>query len=84
MTTVTIQTPLLVRAPRGAQWAAQLFSRLMNLMERGATARVQRQERAARIAEASAVRQYAQRFAGHDPRFAADLMAAADRHELAE
>jgi hypothetical protein len=27
------------------------------------------------------VRAYAQRFARHDPRFAADLMAAADRHE---
>ena len=48
-------------------------------------ARAERREVADRAAEAAAVREYANRFASHDPRFAADLMAAADRHErLAE
>jgi hypothetical protein len=34
-----------------------------------------------RQAEAARVRQYAQEVMGQDPRFAADLFAAADRHE---
>lgn len=40
--------------------------------------------RAGRIAEAAAVRRYAMSFARHDPRFAADLFSAADRHERGE
>ncbi len=43
--------------------------------------RAERQSQADRATEAAAVREYAQRYAAHDPRFAADLLAAADRHE---
>ncbi len=84
MVTVSVYTPVTVRAPRAAAWAAFLFTRFLGWFERGAAQRLERREQADRAAEAAAVREYAQRFASHDPRFAADLMAAADRHERGE
>lgn len=78
MTTVTVHTPVAVGTPRAALLAANLFSAFLGWFERTA----ERREVADRAAEAAAVREYANRFASHDPRFAADLMAAADRHEL--
>lgn len=84
MTTVTVHTPVQVRTPRAAAWAALLFTRLLSWFETGTSARQERREAADRGAEAAAVREYAHRYASHDPRFAADLMAAADRHERGE
>lgn len=85
MTTVTVHTPVAVGTPRAALLAANLFSAFLGWFERSADVRAERREVADRAAEAAAVREYAHRFASHDPRFAADLMAAADRHErLAE
>jgi len=84
MTTITVQRPLSVREPRAAVYAAALFSQLMALLQRDRARRAERREASERIAEAAAVRQYALRSASHDPRFAADLLAAADRHELAD
>lgn len=84
MTTVTIHTPVAVREPRAAAWAATLFNKLLSAFQRGAAQRQERREAADRSTEAAAVREYAHRFASHDPRFAADLMAAADRHERGE
>ena len=84
MTTITVQTPVKVAAPRAARPAAALFSRLMDLFQSHSRLQAARRRQAQRVEEAVAVRQYAQRFAGHDPRFAADLLAAADRHERAE
>jgi hypothetical protein len=84
MTTITVHTPVPVRTPRAAAWAAVLFTGLLNWFESGASKRQERREAADRCAEAAAVREYAHRFASHDPRFAADLMAAADRHERGE
>jgi hypothetical protein len=84
MTTITVQTPVKVRTPRAAAWAATAFTRLLGWFETSAAQRQERREMADRGAEAAAVRQYAIRFASHDPRFAADLMAAADRHERGE
>lgn len=84
MTTVTVHTPVAVRPPRAAAWAALLFTRLLGWVEGGAASRQERREAADRTAEAAAVREYAHRYASHDPRFAADLMAAADRHERGE
>ena len=81
MTTITVHSPLTVRAPRAAKWAAALFMQLANVLNRSNSAGAQRRLQAERLAEAAAVRSYAARFAGHDPRFAADLLAAADRHE---
>jgi hypothetical protein len=81
MTTITVHTPVKVATPRAALWAATLFMRLFDMLERQSAARAGRRIVAERQAEAAAVRTYAMRFASHDPRFTADLLAAADRHE---
>jgi len=59
-------------------------NRLMGTLAVASDARASHRLYAERIKEAAAVRDYAQRFARHDPRFAADLLAAADRHESKE
>jgi hypothetical protein len=84
MTTITVQRPLEVLEPRAAAVAAAIFGRLMTWLESSRAQRAESRERADRAAEAAAVRQYAQRYASHDPRFAADLLAAADRHETSD
>lgn len=84
MTTITVHAPVPVRTPRAAAWAAVLFTGLLSWFESGAAKRQERRAAADRGTEAAAVREYANRFASHDPRFAADLMAAADRHERGE
>jgi hypothetical protein len=82
MTTITINTPVKVEAPRGATWAATWFSKLLTGIDMLVESRVQRRLRTQRVAEANQVRQYAHEVMGQDRRFAADLLAAADRHEL--
>jgi hypothetical protein len=84
MTTITVQRPVAVRVPRATAWAADTFARLAGWVERSSKARAERSRAATRATEAAAVRAYAHRYASHDPRFAADLMAAADRHELSK
>ena len=84
MTSITVLSPVKVAVPRASRYLANLFVSLIQWLQRTGTSRVQRQLAADRGAEAAAVRQYAQRFASHDPRFAADLLAAADRHESTE
>jgi hypothetical protein len=81
MTSITVQSPSKVAAPRAAGVAASLFAGLVAWFNGRSQARAERAAQADRAQEATAVRQYAQRFASHDPRFAADLLAAADRHE---
>jgi hypothetical protein len=84
MTTISVHTTPAVMAPRAAAWAAKLFSALLNLLQSPAAAPAARKAFSDRQREATAVREYAQRFAAHDPRFAADLFAAADRHEITD
>ena len=82
MTTITTVGTPIVSVPRAAPVAAAIFGLLQRAY---ASLRAQRAERRAQIdrfGEAAAVRRYAFEFLEHDPRFAADLMAAADRHEL--
>lgn len=81
MSTITVQSPIKVVAPRGAALAAALAVRLLSWIEDTQRARAERRAQAHRQGEASELRQYAMRFARHDPRFTSDLMAAADRHE---
>jgi hypothetical protein len=81
MTAMTFHSPILVATPRASRWAAEAFTSVLSWFEAHGAARAERQLLADRAAEATAVRQYAQRYASHDPRFAADLLAAADRHE---
>lgn len=87
MTTITVHTPTPVRSPRGAALAANLMARLLAALEAAGTARAAlaaRRQAATRVAEAAQTRRYAQQWMDRDPRFAADLMAAADRHDWAE
>lgn len=81
MTTITVNSPAKVAAPRGAHLAGVWFAALLNWMEKTASHRVERRDQADRMAEAARVRIHAQNVMGQDPRFAADLFAAADRHE---
>lgn len=82
MSTMTIITPVQVKAPRGAELAAAGFSKFLSWMALAAEHGAQRRLQAQRVAEANQVRQYAQSVMDQDRRFAADLLAAADRHEL--
>jgi hypothetical protein len=81
MTTISMYTPRKVAVPRAAGLAAALFTLLLSALRRSSQARATSQQQDERFRDAAAVRAYAQRFARHDPRFAADLLAAADRHE---
>ena len=81
MTTITVLAPLHVRTPRVTRLAATVFLGFLRLIERTTAIRSENRLLASRVREAAAVREYAQRFEKHDPRFAADLLAAADRHD---
>jgi cytidylate kinase len=81
MTTITVNSPATVVAPRGAAWAAAAFAHVLAWMEAVTERRAERSEVKARLAEAAKVRSLAQAMMAQDPRFAADLFAAADRHE---
>jgi hypothetical protein len=81
MTTITTFVPAPVRVPRGAPAAAWLFGALLNAFQRVAEKRSIGAAQARRRAEARETRRYALRVQAQDPRFAADLLAAADRHE---
>lgn len=81
MTTITVNAPAKIAQPRGAAWAANAFARLLGWMETSAARREAARSEAGRISEAARVRLYAQEVMAQDPRFAADLFAAADRHE---
>ena len=84
MSTITVHSPIKVAVPRAMRWAANAFSKLLARFIMLSETRAVQRSQAERLNEAAAVRAYAQRFAGHDPRFAADLLAAADRHEINE
>ncbi len=81
MSTITVNIPVKVSAPRGARLAALWFGRLLTRLGDLAEQRAEHRAVAGRMREASEVRAYAQAVMSQDPRFAADLFAAADRHE---
>lgn len=87
MTTLVTRNPIAVAMPRGASWAASAWIALSHV---GAQIWASRLQRAAssngdnRLSEANRLRRVAQGFMATDSRFAADLFAAADRHERAE
>lgn len=82
MTSITVQKPATVRVPRAAPIAAAIAFKLLDTIERAVTTHRTRKAEAGRIAEAAAVRRYADEVRPLDPRFASDLYAAADRHEM--
>jgi hypothetical protein len=81
VSTITINTPVKVAAPRGAALAAKWFSKLLIGVDALLEGQRQRRQQARRVAEANDVRRYARQVMSQDRRFAADLLAAADRHE---
>lgn len=82
MTTITISKPATIRVPRAAPFAASIAFKILDSCERMLTFRREQKAESTRAAEAAAVRRYADEMRNHDPRFAADLYAAADRHEV--
>jgi hypothetical protein len=80
MTQIAIISPEKIAAPRGAAWAAEAASRLLAFVQAWQAGRAQRCVADARAAEAAAVRRTADELCRIDPRAAADLYAAADRH----
>ena len=80
MSTITITGIAKVSEPRGALWAARAAAALGRLL-----ARRPRELSPAEVAarEAEMVRALARHHMSTDPGFAADLMAAADRHQAA-
>ena len=78
MTTTTFDVPAVrsAAAPRGARVAAQLFARLAGWLRVPPVAPAR-----TRAEEAAEVRELAYRVQSTDPGFAADLFAAAARHE---
>ncbi len=82
MTTITTRDYVLSQSfpqPRGGAVAGELFARFFRWISRPATPRVK-----TRAEEASYVRELAYRIQNTDPGFAADLFAAAARHEGGE
>jgi hypothetical protein len=81
MNTITVNAPVKTAIPRGAAVAARWFVALLGWLEKSADRRVQSRQFVNRVEEASRLRSYAQQVMSLDPRYAADLFAAADRHE---
>jgi hypothetical protein len=82
MTTITVQVPRSPAIPRGAVWAASAFAALWSLLT--VAARMAPKREPTRAEEAEVVRQLAIRLQATEPSFAADLFAAAARHESVE
>jgi hypothetical protein len=79
MSTITVTGVPKVSTPRGALWAACAATALWQALSRKPQAPLSVAEEAAR--EAMLVRALAHHHMKTDPGFAADLLAAADRHE---
>ena len=79
MTTITVHVPRSPEAPRGAIWAASAFAALWSLL--AAAWRLAPKRELTRAEEAAAVRRLAISVQASEPSFAADLFAAAARHE---
>jgi hypothetical protein len=83
MSSITVTGVATVKTPRGAIWAARGAATLWAALSRwlaGNPLRVRSAVVEAAV-DAARVRALARRHASTDPGFAADLMAAADRHE---
>ena len=81
MTIITVNVPTKTAAPRGAAVVASWFVAFLGWLEAVADRRQQSRQLAGRVAEAAQMREYAQQVMALDARFAADLFAAADRHQ---
>jgi hypothetical protein len=81
MTFITIHAPAKIATPLGAKLAAEAFGRVLTWLSAFVQSGIERIDMNDRTAEANRVRTFANEMMSQDPRFAADLFAAADRHE---
>jgi hypothetical protein len=81
MTTVTVHTPAHVAEPRGARVAVAAVLALREAYASLRQGMARHHAYRSRVAEAARVRAMAREVARHDPRVAAEMLAAADRHE---
>ena len=81
MTTITVRAPAHIATPLGSKLAAAAFGQVLAWLRVVAGSRAERPEASGRATEANRVRNFANKMLGQDPRFAAALYAAADRHE---
>jgi hypothetical protein len=81
MTSITIHTPATVSVPLGSKLAAAAFGRVLTWLTAFVQSGIERIDLNDRTTEANRVRLFATEMLSQDPRFAADLYAAADRHE---
>ncbi len=81
MSTITLHVPAPVAAPRGAALFGAVYGTVVSGFVAWRQTQLQRRAQASRAAEAAEVRAYAWQLMNEDPRFAADLLAAVDRHE---
>lgn len=82
MTSITVLLPTPVAMPRGARAAAWLISRAIDAIDAIAARRGTSFSIPERVRQAAEARRFARQIEQQDPRFAADLYAAADRHEI--
>jgi hypothetical protein len=82
MTTITVRTPVEVAEPRGARAAVAAVLALREAWASLRSGLAQQRAYSRRVAEAAKVRAMARQMNQHDPRVAAEMYAAADRHEL--
>lgn len=82
MTTVTVHTPAQVAEPRGARAAVAVVMAVVDAVRHLRRGMAQRRDFQRRVLEANQLRAYAHQVNARDHGFAADLRAAADRHEL--
>jgi len=82
MSSVTVHTPAQVAEPRGARVAVAAVLALREAWAGLRRGLAQRRAYNRRIAEAAELRGIARAMDRHDPRVAAEMRAAADRHEL--
>jgi len=82
MTTMIVTSPAPVAVPRGAAWGAHVAARVLSFFAGLIDRRAEHVKRSSLAADAAYVRRLADEVRSIDPRFAADLYAAADRHEM--
>lgn len=80
-TQITLRSPAPVAPPRFAPVAAEWFARALEVLRLARRVHVARRESQLRVREANALRRYARALMSTDPRVAADMFAAADRHD---
>lgn len=82
MTSVTIQTPAQVAEPRGARAAVVVVLALREALSTLRQGLARHRAYRSRVAEAGRMRALAHRVGRRDHRMAAEMLSAADRHEL--